>query len=236
MATYALNTTSDAALIASIEAGMTDAGIITTTHYNTSPTLIVTTTRSNKVIKITSSSMRLQFYYGDAYVSGTTISNQVTVMDPLFTGGIYESVMVITDKILYFGYRQTSILNVLFGRFATEAQEYFVMSWVNDQVNWGISRDTTNDVQVIVITLQRPNIYTSGGNYYMVPLLIVSTGYVLVSAGVQGLYSLCRGWITSSTIQVYGDDVGCSGGGNTVSTSYYLVSFLIENGDSWAPA
>jgi hypothetical protein len=237
MAVYSLTISSSTALRDSIKASLTAAGILTTTHYETGDNLIVTTTRSNKVIRWATGNSRLQTYIGDTYTSGTTITNQVTINAP-GSNSYVEANMVVTDKVFYIGMRTNTneSIHALFGRLDSATQEYVALGWTTNNANGApVLRDTTNNTQAEATQLNRILISTSG-YYYIHDLPVASNANVLLASAVQGVKSLQRAYVTGSQIVTYGDDVALSGGYANGATSYFPQSLLIEDGNSWEPA
>lgn len=75
---YSCRVDSIANALIDIKAALVAKSLITATLYETSPYLIFSTPLSTKVIKIYIVNQDLYVYYGDAYTSGSTITNQTT--------------------------------------------------------------------------------------------------------------------------------------------------------------
>lgn len=233
MTLYSLDKTSATTMRESTKAALTAAGILTTTHYETGDYLIVTTTRSNKVIKMYFAVSRTKWYVGDAYSSGTTITNQVTVCE--YGGGtVAEANMVVTDDILYMGWRITAndrTAHALFGRLATTAAEYVALGWVtNTYEGYPVLRDTSNDASIEISCL-RNTLISTGAYYYQHDLVIATAGNVLQANAITGLKALQRPIFTTAQLLVFGDDIVLPGGATNGATSYFPQNLIIADGN-----
>lgn len=235
MAIYTLNVSSAALLRESLSAALTTAGVITTNHYDTSENLIVTTTRSNKVIRFLTTNIRTQVFYGDAYTSGTTITNQVT-LNTIFSGTTDEAKLIVTDVLLAIGYRNTvnQYTYVVFSQADSVTEEYIVFGHSN-QLTTSVHRDTTNDDDIHLMTVASP-IVSSGGYYYLADVPVVSSDGGLLATGIQGVKYLSRDSIATAMITQYGDYTTINGGGARGLAYYFRGSFLLEDASTWAPA
>lgn len=108
MAVYPIDCVNgNAGIIASIKSALLAADIVTTIHYEVAPFLIFTSTRSNKVIKI---DVTNGVYIGDAYTSGSTVTNQKNIVVP---GNILISSgsVIVSPDYLVFALRSSSAIN-----------------------------------------------------------------------------------------------------------------------------
>lgn len=236
MAVYAIDKTSNATIIAGIKAALNNAGILTTTYYETN-SLIVQITLCNKVIRMVPSNARILVYVGDSWTSGDAVNNQVTIVADN-NDTVSEVNVIITDKIFCVGYRTTipRIINAIFTRLDSANQEYVALGIdynVSDQNN--ILRDLTNNAQFDARQLNC-NIISTDGYYYSSDLICTKLDTTLQATGIQGIKSLQKAITTDSQYVRYGDDVVIPGGATNSVTSYFPRSILITNGYSWAPA
>jgi hypothetical protein len=235
MAVYTINISSSTTMRTSLVDALTAAGILTTNHYNASDDLIVTTTRSNKVLRFNFGTSRMTVYYGDAYSSGTTITNQVTVSS--FGSLTAEScVAIITDKLFYIGERSTtsSFSGAVFGRVTSANQEYICIGWSSGIVS-AVIKDTTNNQDAHVLSFVNAAISPSN-NYYLVDTPVTGAGSLLLGNSIQGVKLLTRAPVTTQLNINYGDDASVIFTGTRGVTNYFGASILIENGVSWVPA
>jgi hypothetical protein len=239
MAIYSLDTSSNAAVGNSIKAALTSAGILTATHYQSNEFLIVTTTRSNKVIKILTHDASIRVYIGDAHTSDTTITNEVPVNSYADWTAKAEANLVVTDHVLYMGYRMASngrTSHALFGRLDSATEEYVALGWITNAIDGTQAlRDTTNNTQMEISQL-RNVLISAGGYYYVHDMIVANNANVLLASAVQGVKFLQRSYVYGSHIITYGNDVAVSGGGANGTVSYFPQSLLIEDGNSWEPA
>jgi hypothetical protein len=235
MSVYTLNVSSANDLRASILAAIDDAGILTTNHYNTSNDLIVTTTRSNKVIKFNVASIRPSVYYGDAYTSGTTITNQVVLVTAT-SATIDEAYLIVTGTLMALVWRFTSdaYFIVFFGKSGSVSEEYLALSWGSTSVA-GVLKDTTNDTDVHILSVASPAI-SPDGKYYELDLPVLNGSNVKIADSIQDLKSLTRSSIATSALTSYGDVVTVSGGYGRGLAYYFRSSFIIEDAVEWPPA
>lgn len=234
MAIYTLNISSAALLRESLSTALTTAGIITTNHYDTSENLIVTTTRSNKVIRFLTTTIRLVVYYGDAYTSGTTITNQVT-LNASFSATTDEAKLIVTADLLAIGYRSTGnqYTQVIFSKTNNVSPEYIVFSCSNNNTT-SVHRDTTNNDDIHLMSFASP-IVSSGGYYYLADIPVVSSDGGILSTGISEVKYLSRDWVTTAFLTQYGDYTTINGGGARGLSYYFRGSFLLENASTWAP-
>jgi hypothetical protein len=239
MAIYSIDWSSDANITASIKNALTTAGILTTNHYETTNRLIVTTARSNKLIRFVIGGTRIQVYIGDSWSSGDAVTNQVTINSNA-TATMVQGALIITDKILYIGQRDNAAspyhVNAMFTRVDSVTAEYIAMGWNCSTANGTQAmRDTTNNAGVILFPM-KSTLISSDGYYYEVNIPAATPGGLLLGSALQGVKCLMRDWIRSTLYQEYGNDVAVQGGWTDGLSNYFPSSFIIANGSSWAPA
>lgn len=92
-----------ASRIPSIKAALQAAGVLVTTHFENTADLVVTTTRSNKVIRLTSDG---RVFLGTAWTSGTNITDSRSVDNPSSGGGDpFDWATIVTPDVLAFVYK-----------------------------------------------------------------------------------------------------------------------------------
>lgn len=216
-------------------AALIASGVHTTTHYNYDKYLIVTTTRLSKVLKfdIHGSSKRPATYYGDAWTSGSTITNQVAINT--YGSTLSDIRLVVTDKVvlLAVGFTNGAIAYHLIGNLDNPTSDEIAWGWTSGNPE-GYLRHIPS------ANTMRANMYplpmTQGGNYLMADLPCLDASGELIATGVKGLKALYRGKVTDMPVQTNGNDVIVAGGGLTgLSANYFPLSFIIPNGVSWTP-
>ena len=239
MAVYSIDISSDANQISGILAAITDAGILTTKHYQSNTALIVTTTLSNKVIRISIQYKYPKIYIGDSWKAGDAVNNQVVINE--YNNGspaAAEVNVIITDNVFCIGARNansTLVSNTIFTALNTDASEYVALGIVyNSTTGTPVLRDTTNDAQIKSSQLNQIIISTDG-YYYDTDFIVTTAGNVLQSNGIKGIKSLFMPPSTTAHYVRYGDDVVIPGGATNGATSVFPMSILITNGYSWAP-
>jgi hypothetical protein len=240
MAVYNIDISSDTACTNGIEAALTAAGILTTTHYKTTNRLIATTTRSSKVLRIiVGTSRRISVYYGDSWSSGDAVTNQVIVLD-LAAGVCAELNVVVSGDIVCFAWRSTDVTpNIAYFCIGTTttASKNIMMGWYTSTAvtTAHIIRNITDATNIEISTMRRP-VISAGGKYYQTDAVVTTATGVILSQGINGFKVLLRDWIRASSLVVYGNDVSASGGCCNGIVGYFPVSFMIAEGNSWTPA
>ena len=242
---YLIDCTSPTASVNSIESALISAGIRTATLYKDANNLIFTTPRSNKVIRIYTNAGFI-FYFGDAWTSGVTITNQQTFSQGLVAQT--NAMMIVTPNAIHFTYT---------GANPTDIQTCFIAtlddSVVNSPANMpylvggfgtlgGSSYtkaqfwDTTNRLQLYPVNAPRMNFTDKNGNYVKSDcyLYYATTGYL--AGKVVGGTWLSKGNDSSAVALTYGNDVVLPVGvyisdaaftAITVSSSWYIPNGAI---------
>ena len=235
MAIYSIDKTNAASVYAGIKAALTTAGILTTTHYETN-SLIVTTTRCSRVIRMKYEYDRLRFFIGTGYTSGDAIDGSVTINN-YDQGTTSEINVIVTADVLYIGWRNTEnrVIHFLCTKLDSTTEEGVVLGWISNHThNSAILYDTTNSAQFNVTQMGRV-VTSSDGYYYSHGLVATTNGNVLLASAIDGVKSLLAPQITISNYVTYGDDVALPGGYTNGAINLPL-GLLIVNGASWAPA
>lgn len=237
MAIYPIDLTNQASIISSLQAGLTAAGIIDTVHYNTSPNLLVTLSCWTKPIKFNApGSGRIYSYFGSSYASSANLNDSCTINAASFGTGV-SSVLVVTGDVV-------AVLENRGGSFTFK----HVFAKLNDagttEIAWGIeylgrssstlwNADLASQMGAVGV---QGTILTTGGNYYQSDILCLDGAYTQLATGVVGLKMLHRATGIGASHLVAGDDVVFEGGGCNSDNFYFPNCFLIEDGNSWAPA
>jgi hypothetical protein len=233
----ALETTSQTTVRETLLAALIASGVHTTTHYNAGNSLIVTTTRSSKVLKFDfdSTYKRPSTYYGGAWTSGSSITNQVAINNTTINTYANDIRLVVTDKLLLLavGFITGAITYHLIGNLDNSTSDEIAWGWRSDG-SGGYLRHipSANTMQANMYPLPM----TQGGNYLMADLPCLDASGELIATGVKGLKALYRGKVTDTPVQTNGNDAIVAGGGLTsLSSTYFPLSFIIPNGVSWTP-
>lgn len=209
------------------------AGVLTTEHYDLNNDYIATTTLSNKVLRFNfySANYTPKFYIGDAYVSGTTISNQVTIYDRAETAD--EGYIVFKGALLalclkYQAIRSTS---VIIGKTQGGTEKYFAQAFTTGGTSDNYqARNTSDDTYFDMGGLRQTSINTLGGKYYMSDLVATSNGLLLGTA-IYNLKALYRGNSVADYCKVIGDDVIINAGFSKNMVNYMNHQLLIPDGN-----
>jgi len=234
MATYSIDKTSEASILAGIKAALSAAGILTTTHYETN-SLIVTTTMCPMVIRIDAGSNRPNVYVGTSWTSGDAINGSVTIL-PLVSITPAEVNVIITGDVLYIGWRSTNniVLATLFGN-VTTADKKLAIGMITSGTTSSIIYNCTDGAQCHIETL--PNtLVSTGGYYYSHDIQSGTSGNVLIGTAIDGVKAILAPMVTTSNYVEYGDDIVVPGGDTMGVSGYIKQSLLIVDGKSWAPA
>jgi len=237
MAIYSIDLTSQASIISSLQTGLATAGIISTVHYNTSPNLLVTLSCWTKPIKFNApGNGRIYSYFGSSYASSANLNDTSTINAYILGTGV-SSVLVVTGDVVA----------VLENRGGSTTVKH-VFAKLNDagttEIAWGIwypgrsgstlwNADLASRMEAVGV---RGAILTTGGNYYQSDILCLDGAYTQLATGVVGLKMLHRATGIGASHLVAGDDVVFEGGGCNSNDYYFPNCFLIEDGNSWAPA
>lgn len=235
MAIYTLNVSSTADLRQSIVDALDDAGILTTTHYNTTNDVIVTTTRSNKVIRFQLTSLRPIVYIGDAYSSGTTITNPLTIMAGLGSSAIEEAVIIVTGNLLLFACRYPTDVHghAVFSRDTSVSARYLALGWSSYSTSCNL-KNTSDDEDLHILSFAAP-VISPAGKYYETDLPVVDNSNVLIADGIEDLKCITRSSVATVISSNYADVIVVSGGGTRGLAYYFRSSFVVEDAVEWPP-
>lgn len=233
---YPIDYTNTESVINSLDAALDDAGVIQTRHYKSASDLIVTLTRSSRVFRINvPSQMRLYIYYGTAYVSGTTISDSITI-SLITTGTSVSGCVAITGDVIAFAeYRgATVIAGALIGAINNEDETEIAWGWSSPS-SAPLLHNTESRTQM------HPNIYpkaliSTDGKYYMSDIVCMDSAYTLMGVGVKGVKALHRPANTGMAYEIVGNDVIIPGGQANGDASIIPNSLYIPNAVTWEPA
>jgi hypothetical protein len=236
MALYSIPRGSQLEIRNSLVAAFTAAGILDTVHYNVSDTLILTTTIFSKVLKFVISSAvtrPLNVYYGDAYASGVTITNQVILTETATNTVSYAYLwLIITpNTIVFVDTSSFAVHVVIFGKGATSAKE-LVLIFTRSMVPYQ-SKNVTDGIVVHPTGIRGGTILTAEGNYYKSPIILLQNGSILDNAVVD-VELLHRDNAEADNATIVGDDVIVTSGranGMTVDTGWFNAMLLIKDGN-----
>jgi len=236
MAIYPIDYTSLTTMLASVRDGLDDAGILTTIHHDTSANLIVTTTRSSRVIRfVAASGNRFYVYYGTSYDTGDTINDSVTLQAVGAGTGVAGALIVTGDVFGLFEYRGgTACAGFICGNLDNPANTQIMWGWMNVQTA-PLLHDATDRVQMEAAFYSRQIISTES-KYYRSAIPCMTAGNLLMSQGVKGVYELHQSANYGVAYVVVGDDAVVPGGGCNGNATYMQnKSLLIPGGNSWTP-
>lgn len=241
MAIYPLNVTTSTTMRETIVDAFTAAGILTTTHYASGGSCIVTLTHCDKVLRwaFNTSYRWVTLYFGDAWVSGDAVTNSVQVTGIPASTAISQAVLVVTADIVALVTRDSvgRVYSHLLARQAAPATDYLILAW-SSGLNAGVMPNmynTTTKEPLHLGSLATPCL-TAAGSYYQHEWIVMDSGYQRIVDGVRGCLALAKPPDTGATHVVYGDDVviPCVQANNHMT--YTPNSCLIVDGNSWAPA
>jgi hypothetical protein len=163
--------------IANIATALAAKGLISTNHYQNTEYLIISTPICSKVIKIRWASSRIIMSYGDAYTSGSTITNEVAfcgngagtvvgihlVADTTFFALVTETGAGASYTIGYVG-ALTNGDQLVFGLNSTSTAAYYASC---------LNRNLTDGVDLLPITWPRG--FSNAGTLLAQPLLWYNT-------------------------------------------------------------
>jgi hypothetical protein len=240
MAIYTIDNSNMTTIRAGISAALADAGILTTMHYNASNDIIFTCTRCNKVIRAVYQNYgRTNWYIGDAYDTGTTITNQVTICAQVSNTWSTNYAMIITEDVLAFVVPLvgSAATIVIFCKADNATTDYLALGWVMNvnAANASAMWDCTNDADVRLRMLAQP-VISSSGYYYKSDPVVTTAGGLLRATGLVGITALHKPNNVVTGYDTYGDDVAISGGNAYGINDIVPSCLLIANGASWAPA
>jgi hypothetical protein len=242
MAVFTLDATNRATLFNSLLSAMSASGMSPVVVYQSAGTLVWSSNRSAKLIRMDLNSdtdRRPTLIYGDSHTGGGSLSNAVTVLTGVGTG---------TFANWWFVANETSHAIV------TKSPS------TSHQLSMFFSKTSaTPPVEVIgACGVGSPSvryvanggaIYLSGApyhgsfaiknaaqSYYMAcEALGLDSGYGSLFTGLSDLKLLCRDSVYVAGMEVYGNDVVLPGGTVSLPGAYTLPSLYMPNGASWTP-
>jgi hypothetical protein len=239
MAVYDIDHTSGTTILASIKSAFSTAGILTTTHRDTSTFLIVTTTRSTRVLSFNApGSGRLFMFYGTSYNTGDTINDSVTLQNHGFNTGD-AGVVVITDDAVVISQRRGSgsTYGFLVGNANDGSSTNLIWSWAS---NTGGAGSTT--LHNAAARTQQNGVFfgapliSAGGFYYYADIPNGTTSGNILGTGIKGVKQLLKGNTFTAAHEVVGDDIIVPGGFSNAGSLAIPTGFYIVDGNSWEPA
>jgi len=237
MAIYTIDYTSTTTMLASIKAGLTSAGILTTTHRDTSVNLIVTTTYSSRVVRFNApGNNRFYVYYGTAYTSGDVVDNSVTLQAVAAGTGAAAALIVTGDMFGLFEYRGSAATAGFICGYLDNYAETEIMWGFYNANGAPLLHDATAMVQMEA-AFYTQQIISDADKYYRSAIPCVSAGSLLLAQGIRGVSALHKRANYSAAYEIVTDDVVVPGGGCNGNTTYMQnMSLFIAEGNSWTPA
>jgi hypothetical protein len=236
MAIYTIDYTSTTTMLESIRAALDSAGILTTTHRQTATNLIVTTSRSTRVIRFNiPANNRFYVYYGTSYASGDTINDSVTLQSAN-TGTGVSSALIVTDDIWgLFEHRGVAVTcGFICSKLKDLAETQILWAWCN-----GNSTPLLHDADAraqMESAFYTNQIISTGDKYYTSEIPCMTAGNVFMSQGVEGIQAIHKTANYSSAYEINVDNVIVPGGGCHGNSTYMQnMSLYIPNGNSWTP-
>jgi hypothetical protein len=238
MAVYDLDTTSTTTLINSLSAALTSASVLTTEHRKTTTMLIVTTTKSDRVWRVNAaaeSGLIIKGYYGTGWTSGDTTTAEKNLVVPAGYGVyVNAAALIVTTDALILAYKDTTFTwGQAFLRANNTASTRLAIGWTFGATVTTNAWDTDAGAAIFLATLRaQTTIISSGGNYYDLPMPVLTAGNVLLAGSVKGVSALARPSVATAHYSVYGDDVAINGGFITSPGAGAIgTSLLVEDGN-----
>lgn len=211
-------------------------GVITNILFESTTSIIFSTPRSNKLIRITNT---LNLFVGDSYTSGSTMVNEVLICTPF--DNIYSSTfnawMIITpDIVCYSVSHPSSTSNTAFWMLGKlNNNDFCVLSGDSGSTqstnNFSRWYNTTQAIQLVPAFIPS-GIMTDNANFYTtydMPFKIAGIDQYF-SGKLNGLKWLQKAFSQNESIQIFGNDivVGCKQMHNTgivgISTSLLILN------------
>lgn len=218
--------------IASMKESLIAAGAVTTELYTGAWDFIFTSPFSNKVIRICENGT---IYIGDAWTSGTTISNQKTVQgtgaDPV------EWAIIVTPDVLAFCHRGGFVHSTVFCTTVDGTGKYVLAfcSADNSSQNQAWSWNTIPTVPVEmapVSSLDSQIVRSPDGYYYQEDIYMRewNSGYVPHPSPMKGVKAIYAGSIVSPAFDIYQSDVVLRAYRTQNSYGLFFGGIAITNG------
>jgi hypothetical protein len=230
MALYTLDHTTAASVLISIRNALDTEGLINTNHRDTTTNLILTTSRTSRVLRFNmATSSRLYFYYGSSYASADTINDSVTVNAVAAGTGASGAIIITDDLIAIAQWRGTTICStIVIGKMTTLGTD-FIGSWYFGNSTPLLTNAGTY-AQCDAIRIGSP-LVSPDGKYYWSEMTLLTTTYQPLATGVDGIKVLHRAPLTGQAYEISGNDIILPGGGCNLLTTYFDCSFLVTNGN-----
>jgi len=215
---------------------------VDTEYLISSTDYILKTTMFSFVIRFVphdSTHRRIRTYIGDEYVSGTTITNQVSINGVATGNYVNDAVLIVTDKVIALSDRRTTgVFVTLFckGIFGEEDEREFALGMGNS--NTDVKCYNYTDIDVCWPIVPTHALTSGDGKYYLAdPLIRNSSPLQLIGVGFDGLKYLLKEANLATAYTTVGDDAIIPGGDtNVLPNNSPRLSWLIENGSSWEPS
>lgn len=164
-----------------------------TIYYETSSYLIFfCSTIADKVIKIYVSGTP-RFYYGDAYSSGTALTNEVAFAGYSTTATAIH--LVLGDSFFYMCWLGSYSGIAVIGKLTNDSYICLGLNSASATASNSKGRDTTNSLDIVPITIGGGFVNSSGKLYKQPVIFVKADGSVEEQtdgniAGISGLYSI----------------------------------------------
>lgn len=215
--------------IADIKAALQAKGKLTTLYFEDASNLIVLTPYTTKVIRFASTGA---IFVGDAWTSGTTITNSKAV-NPIQTAFDTASKLTLTEKVLCFSGYGVNTSFAIFGKTKTDGKEFFLGGHTSSTQSATIGTSQCDGVPTKPANDFRGLPVLDASNfYYMTDLYLTNASGVLFANPADGLKLIAK-TMAITDAEVLSDNgvaIPCVNvGWNGTSTSYQ-AAFYIENG------
>ena len=225
MPIYNIDITSTATMINGIEAGLSAAGVLTTTRYKDADGLVVTTTLFPKLIRLNTANRRITAFIGDSWSSGDATVNERILLS---YGGESPTalLLIVGDDLIAIAWQSNTTTHryMLFGHDDAGTPNFFAAAWVTgagENNAWMLNAVSGTSV---LDMYSRP-LQNTSGNYLTSPL-IHSTGGVYRGT-VVGAKTVHRGISGDAAWWQYGDDIVLNGGRTQADTLYFRACMVL---------
>lgn len=224
--------------IPSIKAALQAAGVVTTVHFENTTDLIVTTTRSNKVLRIRNDG---SVWIGSAWTSGATITNSQTLlgsisMDP------YDWAIIVTPDILAFCCKNgTGNTGDCYSAIFTKTEDLSLFLAIglsssnstNNNDSYCYDTTITASQATILSPISFSGIVTDAAGYYYFTDIYLKTlsNNVLITSPAKGIKAILNGYMNTQGFYKYGNDIVSQGWYTNDGGTSFFANVLIPNGN-----
>lgn len=228
--------------IPSIKAALINAGVLTTTLFESATDLIFTTPRSNKVIRINNNAL---IWLGTSWTSGTTLTD-VRNIDNGSSGAIdpFDWAVVVTPDLLAFVYKSGSTASgrcsaVIFTT-TTDGALRLALGFTSESGTFSNTycyETTTVALAPIIVPISQfaNGLLTDGSGFYFSTDMVFKylSDNKIISSPAKGIKAVLNGGITQSQGYFkFGNDMVVQGwftnnGGNPMQSNILIPNGLI---------